>query len=177
MNINTKKILVAVLVITAVALAGVFYNQKKGIVSSVSPNSNSNSQEQAAAVGLGWRPIPGSEEESMFSIKIDSTEEEKAKHYQYAISIAKESEFLDLSTCKPQPLVWKVTNESEVTLKNDSDAQVTMGIDPEHIYVVEANSTETITADFGKGQGLYGYGFSCNGAEPGSSGWVFVVPE
>lgn len=171
---HLKKILVVVLAVLAVGLAGLLYKQKMGGSSPETPNINSDNQPQVSAAGPVWTPAPGSEEEYLFSIKMDSPDEEKMRHYQYAISISQEAEFLNLTDCNPEPLVWKVKNGSTVKLKNDGNTEVKITMDAQHTYSVAAKSTKSIKADFGMGEGLYGYG--CN-TSPGSRGMIFVAHE
>lgn len=170
---NLKKYLVVVLAVVAVGLAGLLYKQKMGS-DPLPVAQNQNVDPQASAAGPVWTPEPGSEEEYLFGITMESSDEEKMKHYQFAISIAKESEFLDVTDCSPEPLVLKVANGGTVKLKNDGNADVTIVMDAEHTYSVGAKSTKSIKADFGKGAGLYGYG--CNQSS-GPRGMIFVSPN
>ena len=65
----------------------------------------------------------------------------------------------------------KVKNGGIIKLKNDGDAELSIGIDASHIYVVGAKSVKEIKADLGKGSGLYGYG--CN-ASSTPAGMILV---
>ncbi|MEX2090765.1 MAG: hypothetical protein WD989_01370 [Candidatus Paceibacterota bacterium] len=169
-----EKYLVIVLAVVAVGLAGLIYKQKMGGWPSALSEPDSGNRPQASAVGPVWSPSPGSEEEYLFSIKMDSPDEEKMKHYQYAISISKESEYLNLTNCSPEPLVLKAINNGTIKLKNDGEMPVTMVIDAEHTYLVGPKSTKSVKADLGKGVGLYGYG--CNNSS-GPRGMIFVSPN
>jgi hypothetical protein len=168
---HLKKILVVVLAAVAVGLGALLYKQKLGGQSPEISDLNGN-RPQASAVGPAWTPKPGSEEEYLFSIKMDSPEDEKMKHYQFAISIAKEAEYLNITDCKSNPLVWKVKNGTMVKLKNGGSTEATITMDDKHIYSVAAKSTKSIKADFGMGEGLYGYG--CNNS-PTPVGMILVT--
>jgi len=159
---NLKKIVVVVLLIIAVVLAFMLYRQKVGTQGNT-----------AKSISSAFVPEPGKEEEYLFSIRNDSSEEEKGKHFQYAMSIAQEAEYLDISDCNIKPLVLKVKNGEDVKLKNDSDINVNVTLDTEHSYDIGAKSTKIIKAGFGKGAGLYGYG--CHSSK-NSQGMMFVTP-
>lgn len=163
---NLKRIVVVILVLVAVVLALLLLKQKMGTSSDALGNKNLGSP-----IAANWAPAPGTEKEYLFSIKNDAPEAEKQRHFFYATSISKVSEFLNLTNCNPDPLVIKVKNGEIIKLKNDGDADLSIGIDANHIYVVPAKSIKEVKADLGKGTGLYGYG--CN-ASSTPAGMIFV---
>ncbi len=163
---NLKKVLVIVLVLVAVVLALLLFKQKVGV-----PSDTLGDKNLGSPIASNWAPAPGTEKEYLFSIKNDAPEAEKQRHFFYATSISKVSEFLNLTNCNPDPLVIKVKNGAILKLKNDGDAELSIGIDASHIYVVPAKSVKEIKADLGKGTGLYGYG--CNASKT-PAGMIFV---
>ncbi len=119
-----------------------------------------------------------SDEQYLFSIRNNSTEEEKQRHYQFAVNIAQSSPVLKLAECKSTPLVWRVANNSQIKIQNDNNIDVVLTFNSTHSYAVSANSSKLIKAEFGNGPGLYGYGYKCtlpSGEVPGN-GMVLVTP-
>ena len=167
MNKNKlKKVVVGVLILIAIVLALLLLKQKIGF--SV---KNLDGKNLSSPISANWAPAPGTEKEYLFSIKDDSPEAEKQRHFFYATSISKVSEFLNLTNCNSDPLVIKVKNGGIIKLKNDGDSELSIGIDANHIYVVPAKSVKEIKADLGKGIGLYGYG--CNASRT-PVGMIFI---
>lgn len=97
----------------------------------------------------------------------DAPAEEKQRHYELVVKLAKEADFLDISKCIASPLVFKTKNGKNFLVKNNDFSDHEIQINEEHRYTISANSSRTILADFGYGQGLYGYGCDNSGAPVG----------
>lgn len=101
-----------------------------------------------------------------------ATETEKAAHFAIVNRLARTAEFLDLSACYGSPLSFRVVEGAEFSVKNNDTVAHTLQISPEHIYTVPAKEEKKLTAQFGKGPGVYGYG--CDNS-PDARGILFVV--
>ena len=183
-NFDTKKITVAVLAVVAIILLALIYKQEMPATQNSNSNSNSGSPSQAspqAALVPDFSNEDGTldvekQKAYLFGISISSSDEEKAAHYQYATSIAESAEYLDLTSCaNVYPLVLEMSDGDEITLKNDSDKDVTLALDEVTAYVVKAKSTELISPTFGRSVGLYGYGCQDSTGARGA-GMILVKP-
>lgn len=91
----------------------------------------------------------------------NATDEEKQRHFDLAVSLARESQALEITNCKANPIVLKIENGKSFTVVNKDSVEHALVLTPELRFVIPAESPKTIAADFGKGPGLYGYG--CDG--------------
>jgi len=64
----------------------------------------------------------------------------------------------------------------KIVLQNDSDADVTISLNPVTAYEVKAKSVTSIIPNFSQGPGLYGYGCTDSTGIMGG-GMVFVIPK
>lgn len=101
----------------------------------------------------------------------DSSQEERARYGKLIAGVEKESFSVTLTNCLPDPLVLLVKEGSTFTILNRDAEEHTLTFAGEPIYIA-ANSSQKVVADFGRGQGFYGY--TCDGA-PGSSGVFHVI--
>ncbi|MBI2013342.1 MAG: hypothetical protein HYS87_00700 [Candidatus Colwellbacteria bacterium] len=92
----------------------------------------------------------------------DATDEERRQHFELAAMLAEEADLLDITGCKADPVVLKLTDQETFGVKNDDIVPHVLRISDEIEFTVEANSTTGLKADFGHGVGLYGYG--CDGS-------------
>lgn len=162
---NLKKVLVIILVIIAIVLALLLYNKNQNNSSNDSKITNG----QKSPVSDFIIPAPGKERDYLFSLNSNSPQEDREKHFRYAVSISEESKYLNVAECKVDPLVLKVIEGQMINFKNDSDLNVEININSEHKYTIKAKSVYSIKANLGNGIGLYGYG--CN---MGHGGMIFV---
>lgn len=175
-----QKTAVIVLFIIAVGLGFMIFKNKAGDspqeqVSRISDSNPSNNQAVIPSLdGPLITPEPGREKEYLFSVNMDSSEEDKLMHFYYALSVAQGAEFINVTDCDSSPLVFKAKLGSDIKLKNDGNGEIVLIHDQNHTYRVAPNSTKTIKADFGMGPALYGYG--CNTSN-GPAGFILVTPE
>ena len=101
----------------------------------------------------------------------DAPIQERQRHFELALSAARSSDLLDITSCQPDPTVLRTRNGATFRVKNGDSSEHILLFDPEHIYRIPAGSTLNIKADFGKGSGLYGYGCDLSSQ---ASGLIFV---
>lgn len=102
----------------------------------------------------------------------DASEEKKSAHFAVVQRLAKRTEFLDLSACYGDPLAFRAHEGTKFSVKNNDAVSHTLQISPEHIYTIPAKGAREITAQFGFGPGVYGYG--CDDS-PEARGILFIV--
>ena len=105
---------------------------------------------------------------------VNTTEEDRSAHYDLAVSQSVAADELNITNCEPSPLVLEVVDGSEFGIKNDGNQDITIRFDIDVFFTIPAGDTLTAEANFGFGEGLYGYG--CEGVpnEGGVSGLVLV---
>lgn len=81
----------------------------------------------------------------------------KQAHAQVVSSLAKETKYLEIKDCKPNPLVLKVKEGTDIEIRNIDNVKVRIIVDSLHYYDIPANGTKTTTAKFKYGTGDYGY--------------------
>lgn len=101
----------------------------------------------------------------------DASEEAKKAHAQVVSNLAKETKFLEIKKCKPNPLVLKIKEGSQFEIKNMDNVKHRIIFDSLHYYDIPANGNKTITAQFKYGTGDYGY--VCEGT--GLVGFLHVI--
>lgn len=113
------------------------------------------------------------EKQQLLGIRQDSSEEEKKRHADLVQRLARDAAYLDITDCDPQPIVMRLKDGGEFTVKNSDAGEREIGIDPQHIYTIPGRGERKIKVDFGHGPGVYGYG--CNKSS-GAVGMFLVVP-
>lgn len=101
----------------------------------------------------------------------DGTEEQERQHTNLVKSIAQEAEYLDITNCSPNPLVFQVRYGESFIIKNSDTIEHRL----RHSYwkedpiVVPANNErKVVTADLiVEGSGIYGYGCDSSGEAQG----------
>lgn len=101
-----------------------------------------------------------------------ASDEEEQEHYAAAAKIAEDDSTIDLIDCKGTPVVARVKQNSKVELINKSSTGISVFVYAnDNSYKIPANGQVSLTANFSKGLGLYGYG--CDGSSE-LSGLIFV---
>ena len=165
--VSKYSILIVSLIIIA-AILGVIIYLAGGNLPNKSGGTNNKSQNSSLLSSNN--DIVG-EEAEVLSFSSDMTEEQKLKHNELVGKLAKEGPSVNVTGCKPSPLVYKLKDGSTITLRNDDSVEHIIMIDPAHIYTAKAKSLTKIVADFGQGPGNYGY--KCDDSQ-GAAG-VFLV--
>lgn len=101
----------------------------------------------------------------------DASREEKQEHFQLALSMAEEADFLDISGCEPKPLVLSLKESETFSVKNTDSIPHVIRLSAETAFTIEANGTTELKADFEHGPGMYGYGCDDGGRTAG----LFIV--
>ncbi|MCP6719983.1 MAG: hypothetical protein KJI72_01475 [Patescibacteria group bacterium] len=104
---------------------------------------------------------------------LNASTEEKQRHFELVVQVAKTAEFLDISDCNPSPVVMKIKKGETIAVRNNDSADHSIVFNLESIHPIPAGSTKNITNVFDKGPGVYGYG--CD-ASTGAVG-MFLVTE
>lgn len=165
--VNMKSnLLIIVLVITALVL-GVFIIKPSGLKLPSFENKASKLEPEQNAI-----PANLTEEEKKL-LTVPPPEAERSEietHLALGAKLAKKADVLEITNCKPKPLVFKVKEKRNFKVLNKDKIDHTLIIDEEHKYAIAAGETKQIKADFGKPPGLYGY--VCEGV--GLTGFIFV---
>lgn len=103
----------------------------------------------------------------------DASDEEKRRHFDLVVPLATRAEFLDITDCLGNPIVFEATQDRGFSVKNSDDENHTLQLSEERFYTVPAGGTKDIVADFGFGPGVYGYG--CDNST-GAAGVILVTP-
>ncbi len=170
-----SNLLIIVLVITALTL-GVLIIKPSGLKLSSFENKTPKSELKRDSVpdASTTRLIPANlskEEKKLLTVPPpDASEEEINAHIAIGEKLAKEADILEITDCKPKPLVLKVKEKTNFKVLNNDKIDHTLIIDEEHKYPILGGETTEIRADFGKPPGLYGY--VCEGV--GLTGFIFV---
>ena len=165
MSERISNLLIVILLIIALVLGYFIY--KKNFSSSYSsktttskvPSSSKNNKSLNLAPR---RPMPiGLTEDEKTLLNppgSNGTQEERDKHFALVVKLAKEAKVLDLNKCeKPNPLALKLNKGQKFNVYNGNLQNHTIWFDADRKYKIPANSTTTLTADFGDGPGYYGY--------------------
>ncbi len=183
-NVSEKKLVWIIIILALVAVGLGFAIYKQGFLdrflpqNSATSKSSSNTAAKQASNSKPKRPLPEglSEEELALMTPPGQTasEAQRNAHYQIGKKLAKEASALQLNKCNgPSPLDMKLVNGQEFDVVNSDTSDHTIIIG-EKKFTVKANSTETFKADFGRGNGLYGY--ICDDLS-GVAGFFFVTPK
>lgn len=162
----TRLILTIILIIVALVLGYLIYLQRF-------PNHPSAPKPTLTSLPK-LLPSDLTEEERILLIPpaTDAPRFEKDKHDALAEKLSKESDTLDITNCRSNPLVLRARINQNLTVKNEENLDRKLIFDDDHQYPIPKNSTTTLKVDFGKGVGLYGY--VCEGV--GLTGFILVTP-
>jgi hypothetical protein len=163
---KSKILLIALLLLTAIGLGYAIY-QERGVKPAAHSEGLSLIPEMDTAT-------PTMREKEVLNIDPSASEQLKQRHFMLAVSLATADEYLDIGNCTASPLVLKVKDRASFKARNKDTILHRIAIDSQHVFSIPAKSTQTLTADFGKGPGLYGYG--CD-AGTKTAGLILVVPE
>lgn len=97
--------------------------------------------------------------------------EERKAHFDLALRLARESSYLDIGQCRGSPVVLRISLGGVFAVRNSDSVDHEIVFNAEKRFSIPAGGTLNVTADFGKGAGLYGYG--CDTA-PKAAGMVLV---
>jgi len=132
----------------------------------------SKGERSAVALTAPRRDLSADEKILLKTPPQSASETEKAAHFAVVNRLARTTEFLDLSTCFGNPLAFRVQEGAIFTIKNNDTVEHTLQISQKYLYTVAAKGERKLTANFGFGPGVYGYG--CDNS-PDARGILFVT--
>ncbi len=103
-----------------------------------------------------------------------SSQADKNTYAQLVSKYVKAVDNFDIKNCSPQPLAAQVKDGMIFTAKNSDSSPHTLLLDSAHRYQIPAKGQLKITANFGHGPGIYGYG--CD-QSTGAVGIFLVTPS
>ena len=173
---NSRNALIIVLVFIAVALGFLIYRKQMPSISrQPSPTSPTTGQMPSESVSdeTAKRELSAEEQAALTPPSRDASSAEQQDFLTLISRLAKESKFLDISGCFANPLVFRVKFKSSFTARNSDKVDRVIVFDEKNQFIVPAQETKEIKADFGKGPGIYGMG--CD-SSTGARG-MFLITE
>jgi hypothetical protein len=184
MTKNLTYIGIIVLLIIAIVLGYQIYQQQTGYDTS-SQNQSINNQEFVTPQAItpnstATAPLtnqPSAEEIAVLNFPgPNATDAEKKAHSNLVNEVGNKvagTPFLDISGCKPNPIVYRVKRGATFNIKN-SDA-IDHTINTERKAIIKSNSEQTL-ASKGIGDDLGNYAYSCDDSA-GPVGVIQIIPN
>jgi hypothetical protein len=171
-------ILVGILAVVLVA-AGAFALKMKGVAPGMPPavtgGPTANGNDAPVIPPDGSKPPLEYQKQALDVPDDKAPDSEKLKYFEFVQTLARDADYLEIKNgCELYPLVFYSRLGSSIKIRNSGDNTSTIQVNNDHRYEIPARDTKTITADFGSGQGIYGY--SCNDS-PKAMGIFFVAPK
>lgn len=143
---------IAVLVVIAVVLGYQIYQQQTGYNT---PEQN-NQQYVTPQVPINTQQTNQPAIESLLKrfVAPHNSPEEKAKFFSDLNAVAKETDLLSVTNCKPNPSVLKVKKGSSFKITNEDNRSITLGIIEQNI-IINSKSTVTVEANWEGATGLH----------------------
>jgi len=170
--INYKKIqlpLIIILLAVALVLGQAIYKQQSPQPSKESLPRETNSSNLPKLLPPD---LTADEKAVLNPPSPDAPAAEREKHSALAAKLSKESDSLDITNCRSNPLVLRIKINKNLIVKNSGNIDRKLIFDDTHKHQIAKNSTTNIKVDFGHGVGLYGY--ICEGV--GLTGFILVTP-
>lgn len=152
-------LIVGVLITIAVILGYLIFStkfQKLSLPVKESTNEGTGSGQQL--IGRSDYESLTTDQKAVLAPPTGGSPEEIQKHLDLVSRLAVEAEFLDVAKCQAMPIVTRVKQGSEISIRNQDTVPHTVVFDEDHMYLIEPNQTKPIVADFGRGIGVYGFG-------------------
>jgi preprotein translocase subunit YajC len=150
--------------LTLLAVGLLFFTSPKNNKSNLS--SGNNSQE------IQYREDLTPQEQDILNVPFEGTEDEKRKHFELVSTVAKDSNVIDIGGCIADPIVAKISETSDLIVKNSDNTPHKILFDQNNIFDIPPNGEVVLKDIFTKGQGLYGYG-----CDDGRSAGLFIVTK
>lgn len=80
-----------------------------------------------------------------------------AKHAKMVATLAKPADTLEVTACRPNPLVLNVKLGSQIKIQNNDETEHKIIVDGSHYYKIPPKSSQIIKVEFKYGTGDYGY--------------------
>ena len=171
MEHKSLNVIITILVLVAVGLGIAIVYQKTAFLSD---DGEAGIQSQPTPSELSGEAL-ANEEQTVLNFPAETaTESDRRQHSEMVRRLAVASDTLDLTGCRPDPVVLEVLLGETVTVRNSDVESYELVINSEYVFVVPGGGETEVVADFGKGLGVYGYG-----CEPASQvvGIIHVVSE
>lgn len=113
-------------------------------------------------------------EAKLMSLNLSSASPESTKneYFYLANALAKTAPVLEISACKPTPLVYEIS-EASFSVKNTGSKEMELNFGGAKNYSIAPGKTVLIKDALTRGVGFYGYG--CTGKQDGPAGIVFLA--
>ena len=155
-------IILAIPIIIALVLGYAIYNQIQG--TNTTPSQEEKQEETSTTPSVSRSP----EEAELLQVPGENaTDEERQKHLEGVLEIAKSSDTLNVSSCNPDIFALRVKQGETFTIKNDTTQEHTIVLNEDYMYKIPAQGSTEVEVDFGRGPGIYGYGCDRSGSAVG----------
>ena len=181
---NKSLLTVAVLIIVAFVLGVLIYNKySRGAITLNKMDSNGSLRQSRQSQSSQQdtrekRPTPeglSAEELKLFTIPMNASQEFINERFKLVEKLSKEGDTIDLNKCeKPSPLVLKVEEGTDITIKNSDSIEHNVFIYRNSEVKVPANQNKTVKANFERGPGYYAY--QCDNLA-GIVGYILVAKK
>ncbi len=158
------RLIIAILVITALVLGFLIFKAKYPSASSESSTSVQTTEEVIVTGGI--------ENAILVLSSPNSTPAEKEAYAAFVKETAIPATVIDVTSCSPKPLAASVKQGSLVNFSNTGTEKVMLVFNKDLSLEITAGETKSIVASFKQGPAVYGYG--C-GASPYAVGELVIV--
>ena len=168
MGNNIKKVILFVLMISAIVLGFSVYKKMPLEVDNSPVNSNSPEKidpNSFSADEIKLLRPPGTE----------ASQEEVKTHSQLAAKLAVAGSEILVADCKSKPLVLQANLSKSMIFKNNGKTDLVITFDSQDIFHVNAGKSVSAIGAFKHGPGLYGY-LCQSGTFKGLVGFILVAP-
>lgn len=93
--------------------------------------------------------------------------EERLRHQELVLRLAKQVGVVDITGCQPTPVVFRLFLNERIHFKNDDSAPHQLVFNENSRYTIPAETTATIVADFAQRGGIYGFACDHSGRSVG----------
>jgi hypothetical protein len=94
-------------------------------------------------------------------------ETERKEYINLVRSKAVDTKLIDVTSCMPDPVVSRVSRASNVSFSNKDRVSHRITFSSTKSFLVPAHSAVSVRPDFGKGNGVYGFGCDKSGKPVG----------
>lgn len=109
----------------------------------------------------------------------DAADEYKRSFFNEVVKNSIATESIDITDCKPRPIIAKVKSGSNLIIKNNGSSirlELTQAHgDSRYIYQFDSQSEAVIKTDFGKLTGAFAY--YCDAKDKGPVGIIYLSPD
>lgn len=172
LKLSVTNIVFAILIVIAVGLAVAIWRQaqeNKSLTENLSNPSPQATNTQADTIPTRPTAAPMVQADYLAKLTPDekaalappaqnASQDQQKQFFDLVSKTAKTSDALDISQCKPNPVVMKVKYGGTFPAKNTDSVPHRIVFDKDHVYTIPANGQTAVEVNFGKAAGIYGYG-------------------